>query len=85
MLIATIVKDLRLETSKSVATPGVAESEAEEVKEECEDWQEDGLYRAIAARINYLSLDRPDLQFASNQMPYEQDFDVKDLQIVVAG
>ena len=30
-----------------------------------EDWQTDELYRGITARINYLSMDRPDLQYSS--------------------
>ena len=43
----------------------MSESEAESVVEEMVDWQEDSSYRAGAARINYLSMDRPDLQHSS--------------------
>lgn len=63
--VQTIIKDLKLEKSKPVVTPGIQESEVEEVEDSREEWQTDTMYRAIAARLNYLALDRPDLQFAS--------------------
>lgn len=61
----TIIQDLLLDNSKAVKTPGVHESEAEENREKVEEWQTDTLFRAIAARVNYLSMDRPDLQYSS--------------------
>ena len=66
---STIIKDLRLECSKPLSTPGVANEEDDDPMsgdgKTGTEWQTDTLYRALAARINYLSLDRPDLQFAS--------------------
>ena len=60
-----IIRDLKLELSKPVATPGISEPTKEDNEGTLESWQTDHLYRAIAARLNYLSLDRPDLQYAS--------------------
>lgn len=59
-----VVEDLELQLSKGVSTPGVTEDEENSEKQEKESWQTDALYRAVAARINYLSIDRPGLQFS---------------------
>ena len=54
------------ESSKPLNSPGVKdEDRASEVAGE---WQgEDKEYRAIAATINYLALDQPDIQYASKE------------------
>ena len=54
--------------SNPVGTPAVAESrEAMELREASKEMErnEATRYRGLAARLNYLSLDRPDLQFAA--------------------
>ena len=60
-----------LEGGKPVATPGIADSEADvHEREESKDLQgtEATQYRALAARLNYLALDRADLQFAAKEI-----------------
>ena len=64
-----IVSDLRLKDAKTVATPCSEEPEMKEDKEiedPLEEWQTETKFRAVAARLNYLALDRSDLQYASN-------------------
>ena len=66
-----IIKDMGMMNAKPVTTPGVAET-----KEELEEWQHSNTmssndstaYRALAARVNYLSLDRPDIQYAARDV-----------------
>ena len=54
---------------KPIGTPGVEGKEEEEDEER--DTKLEGTeatdYRAIAARLNYLSADRPDLQYATKE------------------
>ena len=64
-----IVSDLGLEKSRDVATPCVPETaDIKKINEKDQmplDAQDATKFRGIAARINYLAADRPDLQFAS--------------------
>ena len=63
-----IVKELGLEGANSLSSPGVPENaKAQDEEDEGEAWKEKepGKFRAIAARLNYLAVDRPDLQYAS--------------------
>ena len=64
-----IMKELRLEEVKGCATPaedrmrsGPSDDDAETGTEEAEQ------YRSLAARANYLGLDRPDVQFTSRAL-----------------
>lgn len=57
--------------AKPVATPGVTESQTEVSTREKSrplTGEEASSYRAMAARLNYLSLDRADLQFAAKEI-----------------
>ena len=65
-----IVKDLGLDKCKEVATPGVKIEDKENGGEGAEQLvgAEATRYRAIAARCNYLSLDRADITFATKEV-----------------
>ena len=55
-----LVESMGLQDAKPVSTPGIKESEGEGTfTHNCTE------FRAVAARGNYLSQDRPDLQLAS--------------------
>ena len=65
-----IIRDLGLDGGKGVSTPGTVEIDNKEEVDEKEDLdkevkKDDTTFRMIAARLNYLSLDRADLQYAS--------------------
>ena len=64
-----VVNDLGLEKSREVSTPCVPEVAINQKKDEKSkvllEPQDATRFRGIAARINYLAADRPDLQFAS--------------------
>ena len=72
-----IVRELGLKDAKAVATPGTYDSRKHEAKDaegrsvEGEDapmHPEDATkYRGIAARLNYLAMDRSDVQFAAKE------------------
>ena len=64
-----IIKTLNLEGAKSVQTPGEEEKPwlEEENKGELET-KDAGHFRALAARANYLALDRPDIQYAVKEI-----------------
>jgi hypothetical protein len=53
---------------KSLSTPGAKERKEEEEAEEELTEQEVSAYRSGAARANYLSLDRPDIAFATKEL-----------------
>ena len=56
--------------SNPFGTPAVPENHValqERENGECVDKHDASRYRALSARLNYLSLDRPDLQFAAQQ------------------
>ena len=64
-----LIKALGLEHAKEVDTPGVSRSEGEHVQEAVElDPANCTLYRACAARCNFLGLDRPDIQYAAKEV-----------------
>ena len=64
-----LIRGLSLEQAKGVNTPGEDEKpwEQEEGEEKHPD-RSDREYRSLAARVNYLSLDRVDLQFACKEI-----------------
>ena len=61
-----IIKQLGLEEAREVATPGEKE-EITEVGEELSP-EDAGRYRAIAARGNYLALDRVDIAYSAKEL-----------------
>ena len=66
------------ESSKGAVTPGVSTSEERQAAELLVGGE--GLFRAVAARGNYLGQDRMDMQFAAKEIsrfmsnPEEQDW-----------
>ena len=66
-----LIKDLGVEYEKPASTPGNKKSEmhygAQEGEAETLDAENTTLYRACAARANYLSQDRPDIAFAAKE------------------
>ena len=66
--IELVVKQLGIEGEKPFATPGVEDTDKEEeVEEDPLTPEEATRYRGIAARINYLSPDRPDVLYATKE------------------
>ena len=66
-----VIKHLGVENCKPVATPGCTEEEYDETS--CDKYGplqrgEAIEYRTIAARLNYLALDRMDIQFAVKEV-----------------
>ena len=61
-----IAKELGVDMTKGLTTPGVDEP-VDEADMELHDWRLEK-YRSLAARANYLALDRPDLQFAVKEL-----------------
>ena len=61
-----VVRQLGLESAKGVSTPGVdwKEADVDETQEEELTGEDAKAYRMIAARMNYMSFDRPDAQYA---------------------
>ena len=59
-----LIKEMKLENAKEVVTPIVGHSIEKEESDRELNPQEATQFRSIAARINYISTDRPDLQFA---------------------
>jgi len=62
-----IVKQMGVQESNSVVTPGVEIAEVEQDKEELEG-EEATSFRGLAARANFLSMDRADIQFATKEI-----------------
>ena len=62
----TLIEAMGLQEAKPVSTPGSKEPAKEEPEEMTRADQTN--YRAMAARCNYLSLDRPDIQYASKEV-----------------
>ena len=62
-----LVEGLGLERAKSVLTPG---EKTKSILENDSEFQgmDHRMYRALAARANYLALDRPDIQFATKEI-----------------
>ena len=64
-----IIKDLGLNEAKSVATPGEEEKKWEEELNKEELMPDDATrFRAIAARMNYVAADRPDLMYSVKEI-----------------
>ena len=66
-----LVRQLGLESAKGLDLPGVkdtSEEDADEASGQPVDAVQATLYRACAARCNFLSLDRPDIQFAAKEV-----------------
>ena len=62
-----LVEGLGLEKAKSVLTPGEKTKSILENDSELQG-MDHRMYRALAARANYLALDRPDIQFATKEI-----------------
>ncbi len=63
-----VVQDLGLKGCKGVGTPGVKQSYEQIEGDEELKRQQERPYRAIAARMNYLAADRPDVQYAAKEI-----------------
>ena len=63
-----LVKDLKLAGAKSVVTPGVKVSLQQLGEDEPLEASKHSPFRAVAARANYVSADRPDTQFAAKEV-----------------
>ena len=64
-----LIKALGLNDAKEVITPGITRPVDEYVNESKElDSETTTLYRACAARCNFLGLDRPDLQYSAKEV-----------------
>ena len=64
-----IIEQLKLQNAKPVSTPGTKDEGT--TIEDCElplDEQQASQYRAITARYNHITLDRPDLAFAVKEL-----------------
>ena len=60
-----VVEELGIADAKPAVSPAVKEENAED--DEHEETVNATLYRLICARLNYLSLDRPDIQYATKE------------------
>ena len=65
-----IVRELGLENAKSLTSPWSAEElkEGDDADTEPLAGEEATRYRAVTARLNYLALDRPDIQYATKEV-----------------
>ena len=66
-----ILEHLRLTEAKPLGTPGVEDTTAKNSEDDAEiplSAPEASLYRAVVARANYISQDRPDLQYAVKEL-----------------
>ena len=61
-----IAQELGLEKAKGLSTPGIDEPLKDD-DEVLTDWRA-GKYRSLAARANYLALDRADIQFSVKEL-----------------
>ena len=61
-----VIEQLKLQDAQSLSSPGVDsdEPEAESIDDTELDPVEAKLYRGIPARCNYMSFDRPEIQFS---------------------
>ena len=63
-----VIKQLDASSMKAISTPGVGGKEEEDAEEEYRLSGESATqYRSIAARLNYLSTERPDIQYATKE------------------
>ncbi len=63
-----LVRDLKLDGSKPVTTPGVKPTLQQTLEDSELDHSKRSPFRAVAARGNYLAADRPDVQFAAKEI-----------------
>ena len=63
-----LIRECSMAGTRGVSTPGIDENELEDMDKEVEDEYDATRFRAMAARANYLSLDRPDLAFAAKDV-----------------
>ena len=63
-----VVKALGLESGKGQGAPGIKDTKKVDGEGEILGDSERTLYRSIAARINYLAIDRADLQYAAKEV-----------------
>eukprot|EP00972_Heterocapsa_arctica_P061932 9129287-Heterocapsa_arctica.AAC.1 len=66
-----VIKSLGLEAAKAVATPCAMSRDEDKIAKAGSDLKCEGenatTYRAVAARFNYLSSDRPDIRYATTR------------------
>ena len=63
-----LIRSMELEACNSVSTPGTKETVDSTANDEPLVKEAETSFRAAAARSNYLSIDRPDCQFASKEI-----------------
>ncbi len=63
-----LIRDLGMSGSKSVGTPGVKVTSEQLTDDEDLAYQRQRPYRGVAARSNYLSADRSDMQHAAKEV-----------------
>ena len=63
-----LVRDLGMSGSKSVGTPGVPQTSGQISMDRELSYEKQRPYRGVAARSNYLSADRPDMQHAAKEV-----------------
>lgn len=65
-----IIGQLKLEESKSVVIPGAREEQTKPFEQEGElmNPQDASAYRMVAARLDYLAMGRPDIQYATQEI-----------------
>ena len=63
-----IVKELGLEKANGVGTPGTKDKEVDEEAEEELGAEEARAFRSVAARINFLAADRPELLYSAKEV-----------------
>lgn len=65
-----LVEHLKLEEAKAVVTPGTREEQCKVYEQETDFMKPSNAssYRMLAARLNYLAMDRPDIQYATKEI-----------------
>ena len=63
-----IVRDLNLDKANPINAPGVNTKALPEDDDKFLDKEEATMYRRLAARCNFLSQDRPDIQYATKEV-----------------
>ena len=63
-----LLRDVKLDGSRSVGTPGVKPSVDELMNDQALPEDKHGPFRAVAARGNFLAADRPELQFSCKEI-----------------
>ena len=63
-----VVVDLGLEGAKTVGTPGVKADRTQHEADVPLEKSKHTAYRAVSARCNFVSMDRPEVQFASKEL-----------------